>query len=420
MLGGLAAAIEGLELAADGDELAAALRLRDLLDAKLAEAVAAFDGAELWDADGATSMVGWLADRAGMARREATRVTRRARLVRRLPATAAAWHEGRLSTGQVDAICANLTADLAGVFARHEADLLPTLVDLPAADVAAAMRAWRACAEDAAPPDPTPQTLHASRLLDGRLAVDGTLDAETGELLLTALRVASAGEADDEPPRGTATRRADALGDICRFFLDHQRSHRGGRHRPHVNLVVHLGRDGDVRRAATVGGVALDRVSAGRLLCDSVLHRVLVQGRSAIVDYGRATRAVPPPLWNVTVLRDRHCRFPGCDRPPEWCEAHHVVPWERGGPTNADNLVLLCSRHHHVLHRPGWAAVLRPDGTLEVTDPQGCTRATRPPPTGPPHQLGLAIPAGPPARRRAGRLTGRPARPQRDPVVEPP
>jgi hypothetical protein len=397
VLGGLAAAIEGLELAVDGDELAAALRLRDLLDAKLAEAVAAFDAAERWDADGAISMVGWLADRAGMARREATRVTRRARLVGRLPATAAAWRDGRLSTGQVDAICANLTPDLAGVFARHEADLLPTLVDLPAADVATAMRAWRACAEDAAPPDATPQTLHAARLLDGRLAVDGTLDAETGELLLTALRVAGAGEADGdgEPPRGAATRRADALGDICRFFLDHQRSHRGGRHRPHVNLVVHLDRDGDVRRAATADGVALDRVTAGRLLCDSVLHRVLVRGRSAIVDYGRATRAVPPPLWNVTVLRDQHCRFPGCDRPPGWYEAHHVVPWERGGPTNPGNLVLLCSRHHHVLHRPRWAAVLRPDGTLEVTDPRGCTRATRPPPTGPPHQPGLALPDGP-------------------------
>src|SRR5690606_15259439 len=82
---------------------------------------------------------------------------------------------------------------------------------LPAADVAAALGAWRAGAVDAAPPDPPPQTLQASRLLAGRLPVDGSLDAETGELLLTALRVARAGEADDEPPRGTATRRADAL-----------------------------------------------------------------------------------------------------------------------------------------------------------------------------------------------------------------
>ena len=98
----------------------------------------------------------------------------------------------------------------------------------------------------------------------------------------------------------------------------------------------------------------------------------------------RATWAVPPPLWNVLLLRDRHCRWRGCDRPGHWGEAHHVVPWECGGTTDQGNLVLLCSRHHHIAHRAGWHTELDADGTFHVTDPWGVTRTTRPPATGPP------------------------------------
>jgi hypothetical protein len=392
VFGALEAAIDELDVSVDTDALAAVVALRDRLDARISRAVAAVDQAGLWDVDGATSMTAWLADRAGMARPRAAATARQARLVAQLPGTAEAWADGTLSSGQLDAICANLTTDLVGLFAQHEAAVLPELLPLSTADVAAAMRAWRAYADDAPPGPERPQTLQATRLLDGQLAVKASLGAETGELLLTALRLAQAPEAEGEPPRSTATRRADALGDICRFFLDHQQSHRGGRHRPHINLVFDLDRHGDITRAATIGGTPLDGITAGRLLCDSVLHRVITRGPSAILDYGRATRAIPPPLWNVLMLRDQHCRFPGCDRPGEWCEGHHVVAWEKGGPTEPGNLALLCSRHHHVVHRPGWEAKLLPDGTFEVTDPAGRTRTTRPPPTGPPgtRQLPLA------------------------------
>jgi hypothetical protein len=94
-------------------------------------------------------------------------------------------------------------------------------------------------------------------------------------------------------------------------------------------------------------------------------------------------------LWRALVVRDRHCRFPGCDRPAHWTQAHHALAWDDGGFTDHDNLVLLCSRHHHRIHRPGWKAKLHPDATLEVTGPDGMTRVTRPP-----GQLQLAT--GPP------------------------
>jgi 5-methylcytosine-specific restriction protein A len=393
----LASAIDSLDIPVDGDVLAAAFALRDRLDARLTAAVEAFDRAELWDVEGATSITAWLADRARMSRPRAAATARNARLVARLPLTAAAWADGRLSSGQVEAICANLSPRLVDLFAHHEVGVLPSLYPLSAADVGTAMRAWRSHADDQPPEPEHPQTLHASPLLDGHVAVKGTLGAETGELLLTALRLAETGDVEGEPVRTVATRRADALGDICRFFLDHRIAGRsvGGRHRPHINLMFDLDAHGEITRTATASGALLDGVTARRLLCDSILHRVVTRGRSAILDYGHATRAILPPLWNVLLLRDQRCRFPGCDRRPEWCEAHHVVPWEKGGPTEPSNLALVCSRHHHVLHRPGWHARLLAGAVFEVTDPRGRIRTTSPPATGPP---GAAPPGGRPPR----------------------
>ena len=80
-----------------------------------------------------------------------------------------------------------------------------------------------------------------------------------------------------------------------------------------------------------------------------------MSGGSAVLDYGTSTRTIPAPLWSALVVRDEHCRFPGCDRPSVWCEGHHV------------------------LHQPGWHAKLRPDGTFEVTGPDGVVRRTSPP-----------------------------------------
>jgi 5-methylcytosine-specific restriction protein A len=80
------------------------------------------------------------------------------------------------------------------------------------------------------------------------------------------------------------------------------------------------------------------------------------------------------------VLRDRHCRHPGCDRGPQWCEAHHVRPWSEGGPTELANLVMGCSRHHHLWHLAGWSVKLLPDGEFHVTTPDGRDLVSRPPP----------------------------------------
>ncbi|MGH9266495.1 MAG: DUF222 domain-containing protein, partial [Acidimicrobiales bacterium] len=297
---------------------------------------------------------------------------------RSLPVCAQAYADGSLSGGQVEAIMAHLDDELTEIFAAHEAELVPYLIPLTVAGVSRAMAAWlvRARPEPTEPQEPE-RSLYLSQTLEDRWVLDGSFDPEGGAMVAAALRLAT--PEGNDTHRSPAERRADALVDVCRFFLDHQRTHAGGRHRPHVNVVVELEDLEAGRGGRVVDGPGLDGPTVSRLLCDCALHRVVMSGRSAILDYGTSTRTIPAPLWNALVIRDEHCRFPGCDRPSVWCEGHHVVWVTHDGPTELANLVLLCSRHHHVLHQPGWHAKLRPDGHFEVTDPAGLVRGTSPP-----------------------------------------
>ncbi|HEX2064079.1 MAG TPA: DUF222 domain-containing protein [Acidimicrobiales bacterium] len=366
-------AIEELDIPVDGDAIAEVIGLRDRLDAAITAAVAAFDAAELWDADGATSMTAWLRHHGRQAGRDAKRLASTARRLARLPATAGAYASGQLSGGQVAAIVANLTDATVETFAEQQRALLQSLAALEVADVGRAMQVWRQRAEallsDEEAAEPV-RSLHLSETLAGRWVLEGDLDAEGGGVVSTALRLATSPDVDGEPARNPSRRRADALVDLCRWFLDHQQERRGGRHRPHINVVIDA-EAADTDGGSLLGGPRLDGDTVRRLLCDSAVHRVVTAGRSTVLDYGWTTRTIPANLWSALVVRDRHCRFPGCDREAGWCEGHHLLPWTEGGPTRLDNLALLCARHHHRLHEPGWHAKLTPDGELNVTAPDG-------------------------------------------------
>jgi hypothetical protein len=384
----LADAISDLDLPVDNVVLTEAFALADRLNAKLLAAVGEHDAAELWRNDGATSMTAWLRLHTRKSGRDAAACARAARRLRELPVTAAAYRDGVLGAGHVQAIVANVRDRTTGLFARHEAELVPELARLPVSETAVAMQDWARRADAVVGDDPEPalpeRSLHLSRILDGRRELSGSFDPEGGAVIATALRLAATGDVEGEPARSPAQRRADALVDVCRWFLDRQQHRRGGRHRPHLNVVATLD---DLERRGQgrlIDGSILDGTTVQRLFCDAGVHRVFVAGRSHILDYGATTRTVPANLFNALVIRDRHCRFPGCDRPPEWCEAHHVRWVLDGGPTALDNLTLQCSRHHHLLHSPGWAAKLLPDNTFIVTAADGRTLEAQPPGRPPP------------------------------------
>jgi hypothetical protein len=118
--------------------------------------------------------------------------------------------------------------------------------------------------------------------------------------------------------------------------------------------------------------------AARRMACDANIHRVITRADGSILDYGRATRTVSAALFMVLCLRDRGCRYPGCDRPCHVTDAHHIQHWIDHGETNETNLVLLCRFHHGVIHRPGWTITLQPDTTVTVTYPDGRRRTSQP------------------------------------------
>lgn len=373
----LAQLVEEVEIPVDGDAIAEAMAVRDKLEAAIADALAAFDKAQLWEIDGARSLTDWVRARGRSSRASAARLCTQARRVDRLPVTKQAWRDGTLSSGQVQAVMANVSDQLVDLFAAHEADLVPVLAPLNVRDTAVAMQEWKRRIDDDEPEEAEQEReLFLSQTFGGRYGVDGDLDPVGGQTLETALRLAGAEDYDGE--RTPARRRADALVDICQFFLDHHAHPAGSRHRPHVNLVINAERVHDHGGARFVDGTPVDPTDAATFMCDAVISRVMASG-STILDYGRATRDVSVALFNALVLRDQHCRFPDCDARPSRCDAHHVTWWEHGGDTALDNLALQCRRHHRTLHKRGWEAKLRPDGTFEVTDPNGHTRSSRPP-----------------------------------------
>ncbi len=108
----------------------------------------------------------------------------------------------------------------------------------------------------------------------------------------------------------------------------------------------------------------------------SYLRTRLAPGTVASVslplDVGALTETIPVHLRRAVAVRDRGCRFPGCDQPAAACQPHHIVPRAQGGPTCLTNLMLLCSFHHLIaVHRWGWGIVLHPDGTVTATSPDG-------------------------------------------------
>ena len=121
---------------------------------------------------------------------------------------------------------------------------------------------------------------------------------------------------------------------------------------------------GSMEFSLPVGAKTVDR-----LACDCNLVRVLLAADSAVIDVGRSIRVVNPALRRALESRDGGCRWPGCDRPASWSEAHHVIHWVRGGATDLGNLVLLCHRHHRLVHEGQWQLVLCDDGKLLTIRP---------------------------------------------------
>ena len=175
--------------------------------------------------------------------------------------------------------------------------------------------------------------------------------------------------ADDD--RSTAERQAQALADVCGYVLDHGDVPEAGGHRPHVNVLIRLEDLEDRARAGCLdfgGPVAPE--SLRMLCCDAAVVPIVMNGKGQPLDVGRATRTIPDGLRRAVAARDRGCAHPGV-RPTGVLvrSSPHSTPWERGGETKLDNLVMLCRVHHRQIHSTEWIVRIR-DGLPEFIPPK--------------------------------------------------
>ncbi len=226
-----------------------------------------------------------------------------------------------------------------------------------------------------------------TRTLGGHIDIAGTGEVEGAETILTAIE-AAARPTSTSDTRTPAQRRYDALVEICHQHLNTGTLPDVAGERPHLTVTMTLDAL-EARAGAPAAGLGhlgpITGDAARRLACDAAISRVITTGPSQILDVGRRTRTIHPALRRALVARDGGCTHPGCDRPPSWCEAHHLHHWADGGPTTLANLTLLCRRHHRHTHTSGTA-------TATGTGTGSGKSAGQPPPPAPP------APPPPPAR----------------------
>lgn len=197
--------------------------------------------------------------------------------------------------------------------------------------------------------------LHLSQI-NGMFKLDGLMDQEGGAALRTALNALMSPPAADDD-RTAAQRRHDALVELARQALDHGHLPQVGGDRPHISLKVSmptLMKQPGSQAADLEWGQPVPAETARRIACDAGVTTILLNGDDNPMYAFRTQRLVNGPLRRAVAARDGGCRFPMCDRPVDWTDAHHIQHWADEGPTTIDNLVLLCRRHHRQVHEGGW------------------------------------------------------------------
>ena len=375
-------------LADEIGELAARL---DAGTQRLLACIRQFDETGGWERQGAISCAHWLAWRIGLGTGAAREKVRVARALGALPRIDEAFGRGQLSYAKVRALTRVATPAI-------EERLLEFACHATGAQLERICRGLRQVREysewevNHAPP-PEQRSVTERPLPGGMVRLELVLAPDEAALVMKALEKAAnhlrdeqreeqrkdapdvSAEASSPDAVTHAPSRADAAVFLADSFLAQGAGEARGTGGDRYQVLVHL--DQDVLAADGAWAATLDdgsRVSAEtlrRIACDTALvaTRTDAVAGSGVLDIGRRTRSIPPAIRRALWVRDRGCRFPGCPH-THFLHGHHIRHWLHGGPTSLTNLVLLCPRHHTLVHEGGFTIEVGTDGALVFRSPR--------------------------------------------------
>lgn len=397
----------GLDWSVVSDELVALEREHERVGHLIGLLVSDLEARGAHVRDGARTMATWLTQRTGQRRAITGSRCALARKLRSMPATDAAVGAGRITASHAQVLGRCLNQRTAVAFAEQEDTLVAVAESMSADALAGFVEQWlRLHDPDGPEPGDGPDDVfHLSQTLDGRLKGDfdlggelairtkAILDETTSQLLREDRAARDVDRTDPRAGETMSRRRARALGRI----LDRAAVSPKNPARRLPLLTVHT-------TMPTLAGTAspeewmahtemqwrsaLAASLLDRWACDCSVARMVLDADGVPLDHGRGVRTATAAQRRALVARDGPiCAVPGCDVPAGWCEAHHVIPWTRGGLTDLDDLVLGCSFHHHRVHAgdlvvqmiDGKPRFFLPDGR-ELVDPRAGPPRIRPEP----------------------------------------
>ncbi len=321
--------------------------------ARLCDLIVEVDARQSWMTDGARNLADWVAARLRVRHETARRLVSVARRLVDLPHTARRFTDGELSFDQVEAISRIVTAE-------NEEHALEQLACLSSIELDRLARRHTGIDEE------TAQSVWERRRLvrqwnldESELKFHGRLPGVEGRIL---------DEAIDEKVNGMGVnpesgmfdplevRSADALVEMAATAGD------GSSTPAHLTVFADLEalitQDGGT--AFLDNTVPISNETARRLGCDATIETVLRDGER-IIGIGRRSRKIPGWLRRLVIERDGGCcQHPGCGN-TNWLQVHHIIFWADGGPTDLDNLILLCGFHHRFVHEHRWRITGPPD-----------------------------------------------------------
>jgi hypothetical protein len=358
---------------------------------RLLTCIRQFDEAGGWYEQGAASCASWLAWRIGLDSATAREKVRVARALGKLPAIDEALRAGKLSYAKARALTRVATPET-------EAKLLEVAVVATGAQLERICRGYRRALAPDEGLAPEERSVRRRDLPGGMVRLEIVLAPDEADLLLRALDWArevvheetdASAEtqkcndvqdvsAETSAPGSTWPSRADGMVALAENFLAGNPATGNGGER--FQVMVHVDQDplapDGVLSASLDDGTRVSAETFRRVACDCGL--VAVAGDGAQLNIGRRARSIPPAIRRALALRDRGCRFPGCTH-TRFLHGHHIQHWLAGGETSVNNLALLCTFHHHLVHEGGWTVARGLDGELTFTAPDGCALQAEPP-----------------------------------------